>query len=106
MSVGGLEGRDDQPTAKIRGVSDVSVQHAPAKPSTAIRLLVAVVVLLVLLVGTLLYQVRGARAMESACSLDGAHGTIHNSVTYRWSWNPLGFQCTYDNGQTETSIWP
>ena len=54
---------------------------------------------------TVLYLRIGWWKMESACSLNNARGQIHNSVSYDWSWQPLGFQCTYDNGKTEASLW-
>jgi hypothetical protein len=90
-----------------RGVSDVSVQHARRATSSArVRLVVAVVVaVFVVLLITVLYLRIGWWKMESACSLNNAGGHIHNSVSYDWSWHPLGFQCTYDNGKTETSLW-
>lgn len=65
-----------------------------------------VTAILLVLVATALYLSVGWSRMESACSLDEAHGQIHSSVYYGWSWQPVGFQCTYDNGQTSTSLWP
>jgi len=81
------------------------VRHARrARSSGRVRLVVAVAVAaFVVLVMTVLYLRIGWWKMESACY---ASGQIHNSVSYDWSWHPLGFQCTYDNGRkTETSLW-
>jgi hypothetical protein len=89
-----------------RCVSDVSVQHAPRSTSLSLRLFALALAILVLLAATALYYRLGTWRQESACSLNDAHGAIHNSVSYGWSWHPLGFQCTYDNGQTDTSLWP
>jgi hypothetical protein len=41
----------------------------------------------------------------SACPLDDAHEPLHSSVAYGWSWQPLGFRCTYDDGGSRTSVW-
>jgi hypothetical protein len=88
-------------------VSDDGVQQTRrARSSGRVRLVLAVAVgVLVVLVMTVLYLRFGWWKMESACSLNNARGQIHNSVSYDWSWQPLGFQCTYDNGKTETSLW-
>ena len=43
------------------------------------------------------------RTRRGARSVVGCY--VHKSVSYDWSWQPLGFQCTYDNGKTETSLW-
>ena len=69
----------------------------------------AALTLLVLLViaGTgWAHFVSGWFALQSACSLDGPDGQVHSSVEYSWSWSPLGFTCTYDDGTSETSRWP
>ena len=87
-------------------MTDLSVEHAHwSRSSTSVRL-VGVATAILLLVATALYLRVGWSRMESACSLDQAHGQIHSSVSYGWSWQPLGFQCTYNNGQTSTSLWP
>ncbi len=70
------------------------------KAALALALLV-----IVALSGTL-YAAVGWHAMESACSLDGAEGPLHMGISYTWSWSPLGFTCTYDDGTSETSLWP
>lgn len=67
-------------------------------------LLLAVLVLVA--VAVTLYSAAGWRKMESACSLDGPKGQVHAGVSYSWSWQPLGFECTYDDGTSETSLWP
>jgi len=61
------------------------------------------VVLLATLLAVAAYLRVGWSRMESECSLNDAEG--HRSVSYDWSWQPLGFTCTYDNGQSETSLW-
>jgi hypothetical protein len=66
-------------------------------------LLLAVLVL-VAVAGTL-YSAAGWKKMESAC-LDGPKGQVNAGVSYSWSWQPLGFKCTYDDGTSETSLWP
>ncbi len=88
-------------------MTDLSVEHARrSRSSTSIRLVGVSAAIFLVLVATALYIRVGWSRMESACSLDDAHGQIHNSVSYGWSWQPLGFQCTYDKGQTSTSLWP
>ena len=62
------------------------------------NLVLAVVGLLVLSVAVAGYVRVGWWRMESACSRD-------DSVSYDWSWQPLGFQCTYGDGTGETSLW-
>jgi hypothetical protein len=87
-------------------VSDVNVQHTRrARSSGPVRVVAVTVAVLAVLAMTALYFRVGWWRMESACSLSDARGSIHNSVSYDWSWQPLGFQCTYDNGKTETSLW-
>ena len=60
---------------------------------------------LAVLVVSALYLRVGWWRMESACSLDDAHGSSRSSVSYGWSWQPLGFRCTYDDGESRTSVW-
>ena len=63
--------------------------------------------LVVLMVAAVVaYGWLGRLRMENACSLSNAEGEVHESVTYSWSWRPLGFTCTYDDGTSETSLWP
>jgi hypothetical protein len=89
-----------------RFVSDVNVQHTRrARSSGPVRVVAVTVAVLAVLAMTALYFRVGWWRMESACSLNDARGQIHDSVSYDWSWQPLGFQCTYDNGKTETSLW-
>jgi len=56
-----------------------------------------------LLTSAVLYVAIGWRGMESAC-LSNDTGES-DSVAYGWSWQPLGFQCTFGNGSTRTSLW-
>lgn len=69
------------------------------------NLVLAVVGLLVLSVAVAGYARVGWWRMESACSLDDAQRSRHHSVSYEWIWQPLGFQRTYDDGTSETSLW-
>jgi hypothetical protein len=88
-------------------VSDGLVERASrSRSSASVRLVSVVAAILLVLVATALYLRVGWSRLESACSLDEAQGQIRSSVSYGWSWQPLGFQCTYDNGQTSTSLWP
>lgn len=43
--------------------------------------------------------------MDAACSTDAPGGHHWQSVHYSWSWKPVGFQCTYDDGHRRTSLW-
>ncbi|GAA1141434.1 hypothetical protein [Nocardioides aquiterrae] len=43
--------------------------------------------------------------METACSVDPPGGREWNSVAFGWSWEPPGFQRTYDDGSQRTSLW-
>ncbi len=69
------------------------------------NLVLAVVGLLVLSVAVAGYVRVGWWRMESACSRDDSASSRHDSVSYDWSWQPLGFQCTYGDGTGETSLW-
>ncbi len=88
-------------------MTDVRVEQARrSRLFIPVRLVGVVAAILLVLVAMALYLRVGWSRMESACSLDEAHGQIHRSVSYGGSWQPLGFRCTYDNGQTSTSLWP
>lgn len=56
-------------------------------------------VVVVVLAAAIVYYRVGWWRMESACA------TTNSNVSYGWSWQPPGFQCTYANGRTETSLW-
>ena len=88
-------------------MSDVSIEqiHWPRLSIPKPRVALIVTILVVIAATAALYLRVGWSRMESACVLDGPRGSVHNSVSYDWSWQPLGFQCTYDNGKTETSLW-
>lgn len=70
------------------------------------RALVVAAVMLGAVVASQLYYVAGWKSMESACTsramLDPSLG---RGVSFSWSWSPLGFQCRYDSGDVETSLW-
>jgi hypothetical protein len=70
-----------------------------------VRLFVVSVAVLAVLAATALYFRVGWWRMEAACSHSDSDWAMHNSVSYEWNWQPLGFQCTYANGKTETSLW-
>jgi hypothetical protein len=86
-------------------MADVGVPNAGRAGSSAlVRLLAASAAFVVLLVATALYVRVGWWRMESACGADGPD-SVRTSVSYGWSWQPLGFRCTYGNGDTETALW-
>lgn len=43
--------------------------------------------------------------MDAACTTEAPGGHHWRSVHYGWSWKPVGFQCTYDDGLRRTSLW-
>ena len=47
----------------------------------------------------------GWTRMEAACSADSPGARSWQSVEFSWSWDPTGFQCTYDDGRRRTSLW-
>ncbi len=69
------------------------------------RLVMAVSVGLLLVVAGAAYFRVGWWRMETACNADPPGGPQWNSVELGWSWNPVGFQCTYDDGTQRTSLW-
>jgi len=69
------------------------------------RWLIAVVVVVSLVIGTALYVRVGWWRMESACSSDAPGASRPSGVSYTWSWQPVGFTCTFTDGSTETSLW-
>jgi len=69
------------------------------------RWLIAVVVVAALAIGTALYVRVGWSRMETACSSDASGESRVGDVSYDWTWQPVGFTCTYVDGSTETSLW-
>lgn len=59
----------------------------------------------VLVLLMLAYGRFGWSRMETACTADPPRSGPWDSVETRWSWSPLGFQCTYDDGRQRTSLW-
>ena len=56
-------------------------------------------VVAVLVVGSMVgYFGVGWSRMESACTAEPPGTPAVRSVEFGWSWTPLEFQCTYDNG--------
>lgn len=86
-------------------MTDTSTRTVRGPRRKKTRLVAAGAVILLLAFLVVAYMRVGWWQMESECSLGDADGAIHSSVTYDWSWEPLGFTCTYDNGQSETSLW-
>jgi hypothetical protein len=79
--------------------------HLPAMPSqvdtvTRVKRLGAVATSLRMLALVLVAYVRvGWSRMETACAADPPGSRPWHSVHYSWSWNSVGFQCTYDDGR-------
>jgi len=66
-------------------------------------LLVAVLGLMAVAAATY-YRVGWSR-MQAACSATPNDGQAWRQVEFAWSWRPVGFQCTYDNALSRTSLW-
>jgi hypothetical protein len=86
-------------------VDSLSNEQGRRAPSYLGRALASALTLMVVAALAALYLRVGWWRMESACSLDDAHGPVAHAVSYGWSWQPLGFQCRYDNGTSDTSLW-
>ena len=69
------------------------------------RSLVVSAFVVLLVVTALVYFRVGWARMESACGANPPGGPKWSSVEFGWTWSPLGFTCTYDNGRTVTSLW-
>jgi hypothetical protein len=72
------------------------------------RIVVVSIIGAVVLVVALLTYIRvGWNEMVQACDIEGLQSEdgTHTSVAYSWSWQPLGFTCTYEDGSSETSLW-
>lgn len=67
--------------------------------------IVSTVIAIALVLVALAYVRVGWWQMESVCTAEPLGARQVSSVTYSWSWVPLGFACTYGNGRTETSLW-
>lgn len=66
----------------------------------------ALLTVLVLAIAVVVYARVGWTRMEADCGSDRGlvkHGS--SEVSYSWSWNPTGFQCTYGDGAVQTSLW-
>ncbi len=62
-------------------------------------------VLAVLAIVLATYARVGWSHMIAECSADPPGGHHWRSVQYGWSWSPIGFQCTYNDGRQRTSLW-
>ena len=79
----------------------------PARTSRAgVRLVAAGATIALLLVAAAVYLRMGYSRMEASCSSSDAFGQRTTAVDYAWSWQPLGFRCSYSDGTSETSLWP
>ena len=67
---------------------------------------IAASLVLVLALGAVGYLRVGWSRMETQCSSETALSAHSSSgVAYSWTWSPVGFTCTYDDGSSETSLW-
>ena len=62
-------------------------------------------VLTVLALALVVYARVGWSRMENACAADLPGGPAWRSVEHSWSWSPLSFQCTYNDGRQHSSLW-
>lgn len=76
----------------------------PTHRRTRRGVLVGVVLVALVLLVTGYVRIGWAR-MEGACTADRPGEAQRSSVAFGWSWWPPGFNCTYDGGRTETSLW-
>ena len=83
----------------------IAAHGSPPTRRRTRRGVIAGVVLLALVVAVVGYVRIGWYRMESACTADRPGEAPVSSVAFEWSWSPLGFACTYDDGRTETSLW-
>jgi len=67
-------------------------------------LMATVVVLAVVIVGAAYARVGWSR-METECASSPPGASDHGSVAYSWSWDPVGFRCSYEDGSTRTALW-
>ncbi|MGI8523795.1 MAG: hypothetical protein ACR2K3_10890 [Nocardioides sp.] len=86
------------------------MSHAEApragNPRAGVRMLAGAAVIALLFVAAAVYLRLGWSRMESSCTSTDAFGQQTAAVDYGWSWSPLGFQCAYFDGSSETSLWP
>ena len=87
-------------------MSNASAVPAPGVLRNALRRRAVVGVLVVACaILTLAYVRIGWDQMVTACTADGPTQHPSSSVEFGWSWSPLGFRCTYDDGTADTSLW-
>ena len=58
-----------------------------------------------LVVASFMYVRAGWTRMEDDCGADPPGLQSGQTVRCSWSWSPLGFQCTFDDGHQRTSLW-
>jgi hypothetical protein len=67
-------------------------------------LVATTLVLGVVILGAAYYRVGWSR-MESECGANPPGAPDHGSVAFSWSWKPVGFHCSYEDGSEKTSLW-
>lgn len=63
-----------------------------------------VIAFLIVASGVLLYIRVGWWRMENACLAEPPGAAVQSSVSLAWSWRPWGFQCTFGDGTSRTSL--
>lgn len=60
----------------------------------------------VIAIGSLIFQVGWDGALN-ACSTEEylPDGATQGTAAHRWTWVPLGYTCTWDNGASLTKLW-
>jgi hypothetical protein len=86
----------------MAGAFTGAARRALRTVSTAVT---AGVILLAVLVLVLGYVRFGWDRMEQACTADPAGNLQASSVAFGWSWSAPAFTCTYDDGQSRSSLW-
>ena len=73
---------------------------------TLARLALLVGATFVVVLAVALYYRVGWTQMENQCPSGGPTARrADDGVSYTWSWQPLGFTCTYGDGSSDTSLW-
>lgn len=86
---------------------EVGFGHLVACYRREVRRGIAVGAVLALLILAAMSYVRvGWTRMEHDCAADPRGSSFSGStVSYSWSWSPVGFRCTFDDGSRRTSLW-
>ena len=108
-----MDGRADRGTS-VRGnhldgtLGSINAASAETAPRVLPRMPTAItvgVILLAALVLVLGYVRVGWDRMEQASTADPPGNLQASSVAFGWSWSAPGFTCTYDDGQSRSSLW-